>query len=99
MSLKVKQLLDDRVLVRRDAADEKSRGGLYIPDAAKQKPQRGEVLAVGPGKMLTSGVRALPQVKPGHVVLFTAWAGNEVPDAAEKDLVVMSEADILAVLG
>ena len=90
--------LRDQILVRRDTAEEKSPGGILLPDNAKQKPQRGEVLAVGPGRLLDSGERAAMQVGNGDVVLFTAWCGHEVGDPKDKDLVLMSEADVLAVV-
>jgi chaperonin GroES len=91
--------LGDRLIVRRTEAADKSAGGVFIPDAAKQKPQRGTVLAVGPGKMLKDGTRQALQVREGDRVLFTAWAGDEFKDKASGEpILVMHEEDVLAVL-
>ena len=92
--------LGDRIIVRRTEASEKSAGGVIIPDTAKQKPQRGTVLAVGPGKMLKDGTRRPLQVREGDRVLFTAWAGDEFRERGSSDaILVMHEEDVLAVLG
>ena len=89
----------DRLIVERTAAAEKSAGGILLPDNAKNKPQRGTVLAVGPGKMLKTGERQPMQLKVGDVVLFTAWAGDEYEDRNQsKDILVMHEEDVLAVV-
>jgi chaperonin GroES len=90
--------LGDRLVVRRAASDEKTSGGIYLPDNAKNKPQKGEVLAVGPGKLNKDGTRRPPQVKEGDVVLFTSWAGNEFKDKG-GEILLMNEDDVLAVLG
>jgi len=91
--------LGDRIIVRRTEASEKSAGGVFIPDSAKQKPQRGTVLAVGPGKMLKDGTRRALQVREGDRVVFTAWAGDEFKDKASGDaILVMHEEDVLAVV-
>jgi len=91
--------LGDRIIVRRTEAAEKSSGGVIIPDSAKQKPQRGTVLAVGPGKILKDGTRRPLQVKEGDRVLFTAWAGDEFRERGSADaILVMHEEDVLAVL-
>ena len=91
--------LGDRLIVRRTEASDKSTGGVIIPDAAKKKPQRGTVLAVGPGKMLKDGSRRALQVREGDRVLFTAWAGDEFKDKASGDaILVMHEEDVLAVI-
>lgn len=96
--MKVKPL-GDRIIVRREASAEVSRGGVILPDNAKQKPQRGTVLAVGPGKMLKDGSRRPLQVKEGDQVLFTAWAGDEFKDRGSADaILVMHEEDVLAVV-
>jgi chaperonin GroES len=90
----------DRIVVRRDDSQEKTKGGVYLPDSAKDKPQRGKVLAVGPGKVLKDGKRRSLQVKEGDTVLFTAWAGDEFRDQRSSDVIlVMREEDVLAVLG
>ena len=71
------QPLGDRIVVKRLASEEKTAGGILLPDTAKNKPQRGKVLAVGPGKQLKDGTRRPLQVKVGDTVLFTTWAGDE----------------------
>jgi len=92
----------DRIIVRREASDEKTAGGILLPDTAKKKPQRGVVLAVGPGKMNPKDGTRLPMtLKVGDVVLFTAWAGDEFQDKKQKDgeVLVMHEADVMATVG
>ena len=92
--------LGDRIIVRREASSEKSRGGVILPDNAKQKPQRGTVVSVGPGKLLKDGTRRPLQVKEGDTVLFTAWAGDEFKERGSTDaILVMHEEDVLAVVG
>jgi len=92
--------LGDRVVIRRDSASEKTAGGLLLPDAAQNKPQRGTVVAVGNGRMLKDGTRRPLQVKEGDKVLFTSWAGDEFKDGGQRDaILLMNEEDILAVLG
>ncbi|HLW67242.1 MAG TPA: co-chaperone GroES [Gemmataceae bacterium] len=91
--------IGDRVIVRRHASEDKSTGGIILPDTAKKKPQRGTVLAVGPGKLQDDGSRRALQVKEGEEVLFTAWAGDEFKEHGREEVVlVMHEEDILAVL-
>jgi chaperonin GroES len=91
--------LGDRVIIRRQESEGKSAGGIFLPDTAKNKPQRGCVLAVGPGKLLKDGTRRSLQVKEGDQVLFTTWAGDEFHEQRSKDeILVMREEDILAVL-
>ena len=90
--------LGDRIVVRREEAEEKTAGGIVLPDAAKNKPQRGKVLAVGAGKQLKDGSRKELQVKVGDNVIFTAWAGDEVKDK-EGTILIMREEDVLAVVG
>lgn len=94
--MKVKPL-GDRVVVRRHEAEEKTAGGILLPDNAKNKPQQGKVLAVGNGKQLKDGSRRGLQVKVGDTVLFTSWAGDEYKDK-EGQLLLMREEDILAVV-
>ncbi|MBP3730177.1 MAG: co-chaperone GroES [Mailhella sp.] len=89
--------LNDRVLVKRLESEEKTAGGLYIPDAAKEKPSKGEVIACGPGKLNEKGERAPMAVKPGDVVLFAKYAGTEIK-VNGADHIIMREDDILAVL-
>ncbi len=89
--------LHDRVLVRRLEENEKTAGGIYIPDTAKEKPSRGQVVAIGKGKILEGGdVRPL-DVKVGDTVLFGKYAGTEVK-VAEQDYLVMREEDIMGVI-
>jgi len=94
--MKVKPL-GDRVVVRRAASEEKTTGGILLPDSAKDKPQRGTVLAVGNGKLLKDGSRRGLQVKEGDKVLFTSWAGDEFKEK-EGAILLMREEDILAIL-
>jgi chaperonin GroES len=96
--VKVKPL-GDRIVVRRFEAEGKSTGGILLPDSAKNKPQQGKVLAVGPGKMVKDGTRRALQVKEGDTVLFTAWAGDEFKENRGGDnILLMREEDVLAVL-
>jgi len=89
--------LDDRVVVQRLEQDEKTPGGIFLPETAKEKPQQGKVVAVGPGKMLDSGERAAMNVKKGDIVVFAKYGGTEV-ELDGKELIVMRESDLLAVL-
>src|SRR5262245_56593721 len=92
--------LGDRLIVKRHPLEDKTAGGILLPDNAKQKPQKGTVLAVGNGKRLKDGTRRGLQVKEGDVVLFTAWAGDEFKDRGKDEtILVMHEEDVLAVLG
>jgi chaperonin GroES len=91
--------IGDRIIVRREAADEKSAGGIILPDTAQNKPQRGEVIAVGPGKMKADGTRVKPQLKAGDKVLFTSWAGDEFKDNRQGgEILVMHEGDVMCVI-
>jgi chaperonin GroES len=89
--------LGDRVLVRRVEEEEKTKGGIIIPDTAKEKPQEGEVIAVGPGARDDAGKRIEPDVKVGDRILFGKWSGSEVRLDGE-DLLIMKESDILGVV-
>ena len=89
--------LHDRVLVRRIDAEEKSAGGIIIPDTAKEKPQQGEVISVGPGARDEAGKRLTPDVKAGDIILFGKWSGTEVKIDGEE-LLIMKESDILGVI-
>jgi len=89
--------LGDRVLVKRVEEEEKTRGGIIIPDTAKEKPQEGEVIAVGPGARDEAGKVQPLDVKPGDRILFGKWSGTEVK-LDGKDLLIMKESDILGVL-
>jgi chaperonin GroES len=89
--------LHDRVVVKRIEAEEKSSGGIIIPDTAKEKPQQGEVTAVGPGGRDKSGKLIPIDIKVGDKVLFGKWSGTEVKLDGE-DLLIMKESDIMGVL-
>jgi chaperonin GroES len=91
------QPLQDRILVKRLDADEEKVGGIIIPDTAKEKPQEGEVVAVGPGKVTDDGKRQAVEVKEGDKILFAKYAGTEVKLDGEEYL-IMREDDVLAVL-
>ena len=89
--------LADRVLVEALEAAEKTAGGLYIPDNAKEKPQKGKVIAVGPGKASDNGTIVKPEVKVGDTVLYGKYSGTEV-SVEGKDYLIMRESDLLAVI-
>jgi chaperonin GroES len=89
--------LHDRVLVRRIEADEKTAGGIIIPDTAKEKPQEGEVVAVGPGARSEKGELVALDVRPGDRILFGKWSGTEVRIGGD-DLLIMKESDILGIV-
>jgi chaperonin GroES len=89
--------LHDRVVVRRIEANEKTKGGIIIPDTAQEKPSEGEVIAVGPGGRDESGKLTPIDLKPGNRVLFGKWSGTEVKLEGEE-LLIMKESDIMGVL-
>ena len=89
--------LGEKVLIKRLEAEEKTKGGIVLPDTAKEKPQKGTVLAVGDGKLLDDGTRGGFQVKKGDKVLFASYAGTEIKIAGEEYM-LMDESDILAIL-
>jgi chaperonin GroES len=89
--------LHDRVLVRRVTAEEKTAGGIIIPDTAKEKPQEGEVIAVGPGVRNERGELVPLDVKPGDRILFGKWSGTEVKLGGEE-LLIMKESDVMGIL-
>jgi len=89
--------LEDRVVVQRLEAEEKTAGGIVLPDTAKEKPQKARVVAAGPGKTLESGKRAPMSVKVGDLVLISKWGGTEVTIDREEYL-ILKESDILAKL-
>ena len=89
--------LDDRVVVEGLEAEEKTAGGILLPDTAKQKPQQGKVIAVGPGKLTDSGSRTALAVKVGDTVLFGKYSGSDV-EVSGRELKILREADILAKL-
>jgi chaperonin GroES len=89
--------LHDRVVVRRVDEDERSAGGIIIPDTAKEKPMQGEVVAVGPGARDDDGKRIEPDVAPGDTILFGKWSGTEVKIDGEE-LLIMKESDIMGII-
>ncbi|HCW92990.1 MAG TPA: co-chaperone GroES [Flexistipes sinusarabici] len=89
--------LHDRVLVKRVEAEEKTASGIIIPDSAKEKPQEGEVIAVGEGKVLENGSKAELSVKTGDKVLFSKYAGTEI-SLDDEDYLIMREDDILGII-
>ena len=90
--------LHDRVVVKRIDTDEKSSGGIIIPDTAKEKPSEGEVLAVGPGEITEDGKSKPMNVKKGDKILFGKWSGTEVK-LDGHDVLIMKESDIMGILG
>ena len=90
--------LNDKIVIERLEADDKTAGGIILPDTAKEKPKQGKVLAVGEGKALDNGKRAAFQVKVNDRVLFTSYAGSEVT-VEGKEYLILTEDDILAVVG
>jgi len=93
-ALKIKPL-DDRVVVEPLEAEDKTAGGILLPDTAKEKPQRGKILAVGPGKLNDDGKRTALSVAVGDEVVYGRYSGNEI-EVSGKDLKIMREGDILA---
>jgi chaperonin GroES len=90
--------LDDRVVVEPMEAEEKTKGGIVLPDTAKEKPVRGKVIAAGPGRVLDNGKRAEMPVKKGDKVLYAKYGGTEV-DVDDVTYIILRDADILAKLG
>ena len=93
--------IGDRIIIRRESADDKTAGGIILPDTAKNKPQRGTIIAVGPGKLKKDGTRSAMQLKAGDKVLFTSWAGDEFKDRKVKEegeILVMHESDVMCVI-
>jgi len=88
--------LDDRIVLKRLDAEATTAGGIVLPDSAREKPQKGEIVAVGPGVLLDSGKRATLDVKVGDSVIFGKYAGTEV-SVDGGDLIIMKESDILAI--
>jgi len=88
--------LGDRVVVKATEAEEKTRGGIILPDTAKDKPQEGEVVAVGPGRVLDNGTRVTPDVKVGDKVIYSKYGGTEIK-VDDVEYLVIRESDLLAV--
>ncbi|MBI4539059.1 MAG: co-chaperone GroES [Gemmatimonadetes bacterium] len=91
------QPLADRIVVRPLEETEQMKGGLYIPDTAKEKPQQGDVVAVGPGKLSDEGKRIPPDVKVGQRVLYGKYSGTEVT-VSDEEYLILRESDVLAVI-
>jgi chaperonin GroES len=89
--------LDDRVLIKQSEAEERTAGGIVLPDTAKEKPQKGTVIAVGPGKLLDSGERGKMMLKKGDQVFYGKYAGTEIKIDSEE-YVILKETDVLAVI-
>jgi chaperonin GroES len=95
MSVKL-QPLADRLVVRPIQKEEKTKGGIFLPDTAKEKPQEGEVIAVGPGRMTDEGKRIAMEVKAGDRVIYTKYGGSEIK-IDDIEMIILRESDILAV--
>jgi chaperonin GroES len=89
--------LHDRVLLKPLEAEQKTAGGIIIPETAQEKPQEGEIVAVGPGALDDNGKRVVPEVKPGDFILFGKWSGTEVKIDGEE-LLIMKESDIMGIV-
>jgi chaperonin GroES len=89
--------LGDRVVVKRLEEEQKTRGGIIVPDTAKEKPQQAEVVAVGPGRLSEEGKRVPPDVKKGDKVLFGKYSGSEIT-VGDEELLILREEDILAII-
>jgi len=89
--------LEDRVVVQPLEAEDVTKGGIVLPDTAKEKPQQGKVIAVGPGKMLESGERAKPAVKKGDTVVYAKYGGTEI-DVDGEEYMILRESDLLAIV-
>ncbi|MFH0917996.1 MAG: co-chaperone GroES [Candidatus Omnitrophota bacterium] len=90
--------LGDRIVVKVLEAENKSKGGIVLPDSAKEKPQEAKVVAVGKGKVLENGTIAAPEVKVGDKVIFGKYSGNEITTKEGEDLLILREEDILAII-
>ncbi|MCX5694656.1 MAG: co-chaperone GroES [Candidatus Omnitrophica bacterium] len=90
--------LGDRIVVKVLEAETKSKGGILLPDTAKEKPQEAKVVAVGKGKLLDNGTMATPEVKVGDKVIFGKYSGNEITTKEGEDLLILREEDILAII-
>ena len=91
------QPLGDRIVVQREQSEDRTEGGIYLPDSAKDKPTRGTVVSVGDGRLLDDGTRGEMQVKVGDRVLFTSYAGENI-EIGDEEYVLMGESEVLAVL-
>lgn len=91
------QPLGDRLVVRREDSEDRTEGGIYLPDSAQNKPTRGTVVSIGDGRLLDDGTRAPMQVKPGDRVLFTSYAGETI-EIGDEEFLLMGESELLAVI-
>ena len=89
------QPLADRVVVKPTEREEKTKSGIYLPDTAKEKPQEGKVIAVGPGRVSDDGTRIAPDVKVGDIVIYAKYGGTEIK-IDDEELIILRESDILA---
>lgn len=89
--------LADRVVVKVSSQEEKSKGGIFLPDTAKEKPQEGEVIAVGPGARLKNGTQVAPEVKIGDRVIFAKYGGTEVK-VNQEEYLILNERDLLGII-
>ena len=87
--------MGDRLVVKPMQSEEKTKSGIYLPDTAKEKPQEGKVIAVGPGRMTDEGKRIPPDVEVGDIVIYTKYGGSEIK-IDDEELIIMRESDILA---
>jgi chaperonin GroES len=90
--------LGDRIVIKPLEAESKTKGGIVLPDTAKEKPQEGKVVAVGKGKTLDNGTVQAPEVRVGDKVLYGKYSGNEITTADGQELLIMREEDILAII-
>ena len=90
--------LGDRIVIKALEAENKTKGGIVIPDTAKEKPQEGKVMAVGRGKLSDNGTVQVPEVKVGDRVLYGKYSGNEITTKEGEELLIMREEDILAII-
>ena len=88
--------LGDKIVVKRLESDERTAGGILLPDSAREQPQQGRVLAVGPGRLLADGSRAKPQVNEGDRIIFSKYSGTEI-EVEQRQVLIISESDVLAI--
>ncbi|HOK18505.1 MAG TPA: co-chaperone GroES [Caldisericia bacterium] len=89
--------IGDKIIVEPEKEEEKTKSGIVLPDTAKEKPQRGKVIAVGPGKILDNGQRSPMEIKEGDIVIYSKYAGTEIK-IDDKEYLILSDRDILSVL-
>jgi len=89
--------IGDKIIVEPEKEEEKTKSGIVLPDTAKEKPQKGKVIAVGPGKILDNGQRSPMEIKEGDIVIYSKYAGTEIK-IEDKEYLIVSDRDILAIL-